>query len=188
MPERKEIIKALKETLGPERFEHSLRVEKIAVALARKYRVSTKKAGLAALLHDYSRKFTREELLKQAKKFGLKIDPIRKFEPKLFHAELSALLVKRDFGITSPEILEAIKKHTVGAPKMTKLEKIIYLSDHIEEGRDFCGVKKTRRLAFKNLDQAVIESTSNMLEYLLKEGLPIYPGTIQTRNYYLLKS
>lgn len=187
MPKRAVIIKRLKESLDTERFEHSLRAEKIAVALARKYGVSIKKASQAALLHDYARKFERKELLKQARRFKLKLDPVSVFEPKLFHAELSALLAKRDFGINSKEILGAIKKHTLGAPRMSKLDKIIYLADHIEEGRNFSGVKSIRSLAVRDLDKAIAESTSNKLKYLLKKGLPIHPGTIKTRNYYLKK-
>lgn len=184
---RIKIIKKLKETLDPERFEHSLRVEKIALALGRRWKVSKKKIIPAALLHDCARRFDRKELLREAVKLSLKIDPVRRFEPKLFHAEISACLAKKEFGINSAEILRAIRLHTVGAAGMSKLEKIIYLADHIEEGRNFQGVKKMRALAFKNLDQAILASTTNMLKYLLEKRLPIYPGTIQTRNYFLFK-
>jgi len=185
---RAEILEKLKRDLDPKRFKHCVRAEATAVSLAKKHGVSIKLASIAALLHDYARKFSRSDLLKQAIKFRLKIDAIGKFEPKLFHAELSALLARQEFGITSFQILNAIKKHTVGSPKMTTLEKIIYLSDHIEAGRSFSGVKRLRKLAFTNLDRAVVESASNMLLFLLGQGLPIYPGTIATRNYYLLRS
>ncbi|MFC1637429.1 bis(5'-nucleosyl)-tetraphosphatase (symmetrical) YqeK [Candidatus Margulisiibacteriota bacterium] len=188
MPNRAEIIKGLKQALGPARFQHSLRVEKTALALAKRYRVSPDKVSLAALLHDYARKYARSELLKQARKFKLKLDPVSIFEPKLVHAELSALLARRDFGVTNKEVLGAISKHTIGAPGMTRLEKIIYLADHIEEGRDFAGVKKARRLADRDLDEAIVLSASSMLRYLLDKGLPVHPGTVQTRNYYLLRS
>ncbi len=184
---RKDIIKKLEKVLDRERFEHSLRVEKIAVKLAQKHRVSRTKASTAALLHDYARQYTRRQLLRVARKFKIKIDPVSLYEPKLLHAELSALLAKRDFRIGSREILGAIAKHTIGAPKMSKLEKIIYLADHIEEGRDFSGVRKVRKLAAKDLNGAIIESASNMLRFLLQKELPIHPGTIRTRNHYLLK-
>ena len=187
MPKRIKIIKKLKETLDPERFEHSLRVEKTALALGKKWGVSKNKIIPAALLHDCARRFNRGELLREARKLGLEIDPVRKFEPKLFHAEIGAYLAKRDFGIKSAEILRAIRLHTVGAAGMSKLEKIIYLADHIEEGRNFRGAKKMRGLAFKNLDLAILESTTNMIRYLLEKGLPIYLGTIQTRNYFLFR-
>lgn len=188
MQKRADILEKLKRDLDPKRFEHSVRAEATAVSLAKKHGVSIKLASIAALLHDYARKFSRLDLLKQAKKFRLNIDAIGKFEPKLFHAELSALLARQEFGITSHQILNAIKKHTVGSPKMTTLEKIIYLSDHIEEGRTFTGVKKLRKLALINLDKAIVESASNMLHFLLDKGLPIHPGTVATRNYYLLNS
>jgi len=185
---RSGIIKTLKKSLDPERFEHSLRVEKTAVVLAQKHQVSQKAARLAALLHDCARKFSRKGLLTQARKLKLDIDPIQKFEPKLLHAELSALFAKRDFGIKSKAILNAIRRHTLGVPNMTKLDKIVYLADHLEEERDFSGVDKIRALAMKNLNLAILESTSNMIKYLIENNLPIHPGTIKTRNYYLLKS
>ena len=184
---KSEIINKLREILDRPRFQHSLGVEKTALLLARRYGVSEKQASLAALLHDYARQFDRAGLLRQARKYRLKIDPVSLFEPKLLHAELSARLAQRDFKIKSRQILEAIRKHTIGSPKMTRLEKIIYLADHIEEGRTFGGVNKVRRLAYRDMDQAIVESTSDLLSFLLKKGLPIHPGTISTRNYYLLK-
>ena len=187
MVKRAEIVEKLKASLSPDRFDHSLRVEKIACLLARKNGVSTQKAGLAGLLHDYARKFSGSDLLRQARRLKCAIDPISKFEPKLFHAELSALLAEKEFGVKSRAVLAAIRKHTLGSPAMTTLEKIVYLADHIEEGRDFRGVKKIRRLAFKDLDRAILESATAKLKYLIENRLPIHPGTILARNYYLLK-
>jgi len=184
--QRARILKQLKTELDQPRFNHTLGVERTALSLAKKFKVSTQKASLAALLHDYARKFDRPSLLKQARKFKIKIDPVSQQEPKLLHAELSARLAKRDFGIKDPKVLLAIKKHTVGTPDMTKLEQIIFLADHIEEGRNFGGVAHLRRLAKRDLDQAIIASTANTLKYLLKKGLPIHPAGIKTRNYYLM--
>ena len=187
MPERSEIVNQLKAALDAERFEHSLRVEKTALALGKKWGVSREKIIPAALLHDCARRYDRRRLLKEAGKIGLEIDPIRRFEPKLFHAEISAYLAEKEFGIRSKAVLQAIRRHTVGAAGMSKLDKVIYLADHIEEGRDFAGVKKIRALAFKDLDRAVLLSTGNMIRYLVDFGLPIYPGTVETRNYFALK-
>src|SRR3989339_1311160 len=143
------IRKKLKETLDPERYEHSLRVEKAAVELAGKYGVSSEDASIAGLLHDCSRKYTKQEMLEVAKKIGLEIDPIRKLEPKLFHAEISAYLAEKEFGIKSKEVLQAIRSHTVGSANMTTLDKVVYLADHMEEGRDFIGVARIRGLAYE---------------------------------------
>ncbi|MFA6431858.1 MAG: bis(5'-nucleosyl)-tetraphosphatase (symmetrical) YqeK [Candidatus Margulisiibacteriota bacterium] len=180
------IRKKLKETLDPERYEHSLRVEKSAIELAQKYGVSVEDASIAGLLHDCSRKYTKQEMLEVAQKIGLEIDPIRKLEPKLFHAEISAHMAEKEFGIRSKEVLQAIRVHTVGSENMSTLDKIVYLADHIEEGRDFIGVDHIRNLAYKDLDKAVFESVSNMLKFLVGNNLPIYPQTIAVRNRYLL--
>lgn len=185
MPNRRQIIKKLKATLDPERFEHSLRVEKIALALGKRYRVSQKNISLAALLHDCARRYDRKGLLKKAREMGLAVDAVKRSEPKLFHGEIGARLAGKEFGVKAPDIPNAIRRHTTGAPGMSKLEKIIYLADHIEEERNFRGVHKLRSLAFKDLDQAVFEAASSMLRFLLSKKLPIHPETLRTRNYYL---
>jgi len=188
VPDRSFVLRKLKKALDPLRYKHTLGVEKTAVALAKCHGVSAEKASLAALLHDYARQYSRQELLMLARKFKVKVDPICQFEPKLLHAELSALLAKRDFSITSPFILEAIKKHTLGSGRMSNLCKVIYLADHIEEGRSFTGVSKIRKLARKSLNAAIVEAANNMLKFLIKNKMPIHPKTIKTRNYYLIHS
>jgi len=174
---RAELIRKLEATLPEERFEHSLRVEKVAVSLARKYGVSVKKASIAALLHDCARRYRPPELLKLARRIALKIGPIEEFEPKLLHARLSAWLAKKEFKIKEADILEAIRRHTTGAPRMNKLEKIIFISDHLG----------LRALAARNLEKAVAESATKTLKYLVGLNVPIDLATVETRNYYLLK-
>lgn len=187
MPSREEIIVKLRATLDPERFEHSLRSEKIALALAKKHHVNKQSAALAALLHDCARRWDRPGLLKQARRLGLTIDPIRRLEPKLFHGEIGAYIARHEFGVKSRDVLNAITNHTTGRPGMSRLEKVIYLADHIEEGRDFAGVEKLRRLAFKDMDRAIFGSTSAMIGFLAGQGLPLYLPSVETRNYYLLE-
>lgn len=181
-----ELKTKLAELLPLERFEHSLRVEKSALELAELYNVSTAKTSIAALLHDCSRFLSREQMLKKAKSWGLKISPIEKFEPKLLHAKLSAIIANRSFKIKDKAILTAIKRHTVGAQKMSLLDKIIYLADHIEEQRDYCGVNKVKKLAHKDLNAAIAASTSSMISDLLRNDLPIFEETVKTRNAHLL--
>jgi predicted HD superfamily hydrolase involved in NAD metabolism len=176
----------LKRALDRERFAHSLRVEQTALSLAKRYGVDQGQAALAALLHDYARKFDRPGLLKEAKKRKIRIDPISRLEPKLLHAELSARLAQEEFGIKDRAVLNAIRKHTLGAPGMSKLEKIIFLADHIEEGRDHPGIARVRALAAQDLDRAVVAVLTATVQYLLRKELPVHPGGIKTRNYYLL--
>lgn len=49
------VVKKLAEQLKGEKFEHSLGVEETAVKLAQRYGADAQKAGLAGLLHDYTK-------------------------------------------------------------------------------------------------------------------------------------
>ncbi len=180
-----EIKKKLKDLLPSDRYHHSLRVEQKALALAKKYRVSGEKTAIAALLHDCSRFMGREQMLEQALSWGLKPGPIERLEPKLLHAKLSAVIARCAFKITDRDILKAIERHTVGAGKMSRLDMIIYLADHIEADRDYKGVNKVRRLAAWNIDAAIVESTNSMIRHLIADGSPIFPEMIKTRNAHL---
>jgi len=180
-----ELSDRLKVSLPAERFEHSLRVSRLSRELAQKWGVDPVKAETAGLLHDCSRYLDGPGLLELARELNYKIDPIERYQPKLLHARLAADLARRDFKIADPEILKAIAEHTVGSEDMSALSKVIYLADHMEEGRDFKGVEKIRELAQKDLDLAMAESTGQMIRYLLDSEQPIFEGTIRTRNHFL---
>lgn len=188
MISRAAILERLKNSLDQERFAHSLRVEKIALELAAKHHVSASQTSLAALLHDCARRYDRPGLLRMAKKLKLKIDPVRRFEPKLFHAEIGRYLAAKEFGVKNQAVLQAIASHTTGRAGMTKLEKVIYLADHIEVDRQFAGIDQVRKLAFRDLDRAIIEFTGHSVAYFLGRGLPFDPVTVETRNDLLLKN
>ena len=179
-----QIKKSLAKKLDPERYAHSLQVESLALELAAIHQVNATKAQTAALLHDVSRFMDRKAMLEFAKKIKLSISQTEKAEPKLLHAQLSQYLAQKEFGINDPEILDAIKHHTLGRPKMSTLEKIIYLADHAESGRKYPGVKKIRELAKQNLDQAMVLSTTRTVEYLKENNVTIDPRTIETNQYY----
>ncbi len=54
--------------------------------------------------------------------------------------------MRRDFGITDRELLDAVSYHTTGRAGMTLLEKIIFIADAVEPGRDYPGVEEIREL------------------------------------------
>ena len=165
MADIQKIKKELPKILDRKRYEHSLRVEETAVSLAGHYKADVAKARLAGLLHDLGKKV--------------------KGKPKLLHAALSAEMAKDKFGVLDEEVLNAIRFHTQGRENMTLLEKIIYLSDHIEPGRVYPEVQKVRKLAYENLDQAIVASANAMLRHLAETNQPVDSQTIKTRDAYL---
>ena len=62
---------------------------------------------------------------------------------------MGAYFAEHKYGITDPEILEAIRLHSTGAPDMTELDMVVYLADLIEPGRDFDGVENCVRFVLK---------------------------------------
>jgi nicotinate-nucleotide adenylyltransferase len=69
---------------------------------------------------------------------------------------------------------------------MSLLEKIIYIADIIEEGRNFQGVNELRKKAYENIDKAILMSCNFTIEYVLQRGLLIHPLTIELRNTLIL--
>lgn len=92
--------------------------------------------------------------------------------------------IQEDLQICDPDILKAVAIHTVGAKDMSLLDKILYVADYIEEGRDFPLVDQARHIANENLDKAVAFEAVNTVAYLASKAVPIYPQTIETYNAF----
>ena len=63
----------------------------------------------------------------------------------------------------------------------------IYIADYIEPNRDFEGVEKLRRLAYENIDEAIIAGIDETILDLIKRGLIIHPDTVHARNDLIIK-
>lgn len=181
---REEILEKMQRTMKPKRFEHCLRVEKKSRQLAERYGANPDKAALAGLLHDYAKNLSDEEFLQLIEKYRL--DPeLKNWNNSVWHGKVGIYKIQEDFHLQDAEILQAIEAHTVGNAAMTTLDKVVYVADYIEDGRDFPGVEKARELAEKSLDAAVAFETARTVEYLAAKFLPIYPQTLETYNAYI---
>ena len=67
---------------------------------------------------------------------------------------------------------------------MSTLEKVVFLSDMLEEGRDFPGIAKLRKLYYENLDECMFYSLKCELKHLKKSKQTIYPLTGRAFEYY----
>ena len=85
------------------------------------------------------------------------------------------------------DILNAIRYHTIGRKGMSDLEKIIYIADAVEEGRNYPGVNEMREVAYKNLDEAILMEANRKIEYLIKLDAIIHPSTVEMRNWLVEK-
>ncbi len=177
----------LKEVMSEERYEHSVNTSVVARRLAIKYNYDPDKAEIAGLLHDCAKDIDYEILEKMIFEYNINVDKIIQRIPKLLHPLAGAAIAKKEFNIQDPVILNAIKAHSTGIAQMSILDKIIYLSDKIEPLRDMPGVEEVRKIAEKDLNQAVLMALDMGLLYLISKGLLIHPVSIEARNNILSK-
>ncbi len=183
--DRQQFIDIIKQRLSPNRWQHSLQVAETAVQMAGQYELTLEQVYLTALLHDYAKGLSGQELLQLAEENNLIEDEVDREVPDLLHAPVGAFLVKRDLGIEDEEVLTAISRHTLGSTKMSELDKIIYLADMIEPGRDFAGLERLKCLSFRDLDEAMLFGLESTIKYCLDRGRILHPRTIEARNYFL---
>lgn len=181
---REELMQEIQMHMSERRFQHVLGVEEMAVALAAKYGASEEKASIAALTHDYAKERPDEEFELIIQRDGYDLELLN-YGNAIWHGLIGASMVQRELGVDDDEILEAIRLHTTGAKKMSLLDKIIYVADYIEPGRDFPGVKEARELALVDLDEAVAYETKHTLQHLIEQEQQIYPKTIETYNHWV---
>ena len=106
----------------------------------------------------------------------------------IWHGVVGAEFIKDELKITDEGILNAVRRHTVGAPEMTTLDQIVYVSDYVEPNRSFPDVEIARSLAYANLKQAVIFETKHTLQFLMSSSSKIYPDAILTYNAFVAEN
>jgi len=175
----------LKKMLTPARYAHSLHTAELAAALAPAAGAQRQKAALAALLHDCARDLSPVALRRLCLPLARRDAALRetlKEAPVLAHAWAGALLARTVFGVTDPEVLEAVKFHATGAPGMGPLARLVYLCDLANQGRAFSGAGPVRRLAFIDFEAAFRAANYVKLVYAFAGGGWVHPLSVQLWN------
>ena len=181
----KKIRKSMEKELDAKRYEHTLGVAYTAAALAMCYDVDPIMAETAGLLHDCAKCLSDDKKISVCRKNNMEINSVESRNPYLLHAKAGYCIAKSKFNIDDQDILNAILNHTTGRPGMSRLEKIIYIADYIEPSRKQApNLPDVRKIAFRDLDQALLKILSDILRYLESGGGEIDPLTKETYDYY----
>ncbi|WP_426348963.1 bis(5'-nucleosyl)-tetraphosphatase (symmetrical) YqeK [Alloiococcus sp. CFN-8] len=181
-----EKIKAyLIENIKEKRVKHILGVAEMSEKLAEFYGESTYKARIAAYIHDVAKYMPKEVVIRIIEEKGYELTPEDLLMPELLHGLAGAIIGRDKMGIEDEEILNAARYHTTGRVNMSKLEKIVFLADYIEPGRDFPGVEELREMAFLNLDKGVLLAFDSTIKHVVNGGKLLHTDTIISRNYIL---
>ncbi|MCD2434578.1 bis(5'-nucleosyl)-tetraphosphatase (symmetrical) YqeK [Acidaminococcus sp. NSJ-142] len=180
--ELEEMKRRLAKELPEKRFKHSVAVCETAIRLARIHGVDEKKAAIAGLIHDSGRQIPTRDFIAKAEELGIDLDEIERCQPILIHSKLGKYYAQHEFGVTDPDILNAIRYHTTGAAHMSPLCMVIYLADLLEPARDFPKVEEMRKMAKKSLETTMLAAYANTMEYLLGSQLLIHPDCLAGYN------
>ena len=133
------------------------------------------------------RKGFSKNRLRNINQNDLIIDEIMSSAYELLHGKIAAHIAKKKFNVNNEDILNAIEYHTTGRKGMSKLEKIIYLADFIESGRNYAGVEELRTVAEQNLNKAVLLALDNTIKYVVSTRKLLHINTVEARNIILLE-
>lgn len=183
---RDDILSRMQDTLSDFRYTHCLRVEKVCRGLAAEYDGDVDRAGLAGLLHDYAKERDNQEFIDTIKKHHLDPDLLN-YNNAIWHGIVGAEIIKDELGIYDEDVLNAIRRHTVGATNMTQDDKCVFVGDFIEPKRDFPGIDQARLYAEKSLDSAVAYELKHSVQHLVDKNRTIYPATFVSYNYWIAK-
>jgi len=180
-PKEEKLLKSI----GIFRYEHSLRVLETSININRNYNIKKTKLETAALYHDCGKIGSNEEILKEINNNNIKLSEEDIKSPEILHSILGRYLAEFKYKIKDLEILNAVRYHTTGKENMNLLEKIIFISDYIEPGRKFSGVEQVRKLAEKNIEEAIILAMKNTIDYLNQNNQHVHLDTIKGLEYLL---
>ena len=178
------IKEQLKELLKKERYEHSLGVSFTSASLAMAHGEDIYKAKLAGLIHDCAKNISNNNILEELKSNKIILTENDLKSPQIWHAIYGPILARNLFGINDEDILSAIRYHTTGREKMSKLEKIVFIADYIEPLRDKAkNLEKIRYMAFRDLDYTIYMISKNTIEYLSSKDIYIDENTLKCLKY-----
>jgi predicted HD superfamily hydrolase involved in NAD metabolism len=127
-------------------LSHCLGVSRLMADVAARTGYCRETAALAGLLHDIHKKTSEAELLALAEKWDVPITDYQHEHPKLLHGPVAAAECRRELGIESDDIIEAICWHTTGRPGMGLCALIMYFADFAESGRTMPESTEARRI------------------------------------------
>lgn len=183
---RAEVVNRMKSQMSDFRYTHCLRVEKEARGLAAENNVDVERAGLAGLLHDYAKERSDDEFVQVIKDKDLDPDLLN-YGNAIWHGIVGAEIIKDELNVYDEDVLNAIRRHTVGATTMTGVDKCTFIADFIEPARDFPGINEARAYAEKSLDSGVTFELKHSVQHLVDKNRQIYPTTFISYNYWINK-
>ena len=186
--------------LSEKRYLHILGVERAAVQIGDILMPdATSELRVAALLHDIAKNLSKDEQLELIDSYYTEISAENLATESALHSFAAPPLIKRDFPqYVSENILSAVMTHTLGRAGMSIFDEIIFLSDFIEDTREYPSCKQVAEFVFSHLtsknpqadNEAIIHRASVMaidhtIDSVTKRGQTVNSSALKTKQYLL---
>lgn len=186
------------EKMSEYRFAHTRGVEQTVGELCALYLPeAAPQLRAAALLHDITKEWPREQAAAYIEAHGIALRPDEAASPKIWHGITAPLVIADEFSaFATPTVLSAVRWHTTGRSGMTLTEALLYLADYIEPTRTFADCVALRQAFFeaepekmdmaarlRHLWRVLLLSFDDTLAALAAEGAPTCADTLAAREY-----
>jgi len=172
----------LKSHLSPSRYEHSASAAETCRRLASQFGYDEKRAFFTGLAHDIAREYSKEELVEWAALDGMPVRELDLESPVLLHGRAGAMILKKEFGISDQEVLDALSSHTTGTAGMKTLAKILFVADYIEPKRKHITPEFLSGLDGLDLDGMVYAVLMGILNHLASKGKSVAPEALELKK------
>lgn len=178
-----ELASNMKKQLSTRRLRHVMGTIKKSYELSKRYGASIYQSVLSAYFHDYFREIDKKIIFIMAKKYLIALNELEYEKPSLLHGKIAAAYFEKEKLIGDPVVLEAIRHHTLGKPGMDTVAKILFISDSIEETRDYASVEILRDYVSKHsLENSFFYVIKHLIAELINGNQRIHLETIKTYN------
>ena len=153
----------VRKNVKPSRFAHTIHVVRKAQELCEKYGVdeeTIRKVETAAIFHDAYRD-----------------------EGNLVHGPLAAEHLEKDWGITDPDILSAVRYHTTGHADESLTEIILKMADLLEDTRTYEEVARLRASLTDDIYESYLMIMERLAVHEQQCGHGVHPDTKACINW-----
>ena len=188
-----------KDMLSDKRYNHTLGVEDMAAHLGSVLMPNmVDELRVAALLHDITKELSYEaqiSLIESSDTECTKEDLLT--TPALHSFSAAPYIIQNLEEYATQNILSAVANHTLGNADMSIFDEIIFLSDYIEQGRNFPACIAVRNYVFENINpqksqnenvyalhMACLDSINHTIESLHNRNEHVNVRTIITKEYF----
>ncbi len=172
-----EDVASAKKMMKGSRWRHCVNVAVLASENRKLAKAFEQDAIMAGALHDCAKN------LPESSPYLAGFVPPEGIPEPVMHQFSGAYVAEHTFGIMNENILNAIRYHTTGRAGMASFEKLIYLSDLLEESRDFEGIEEIRRAFKTDLDEAMYLALCHEMKYLETQDRDICPLTKEAYEF-----